>query len=192
MLAADRIFALMNEKGIFDNPELKGLKSFLEIPKKISYTEVGVTQSKLPFIRPSLNLYSNVIKLCAVIKDGPTHRLMKLLNETTRMKTMREKNHFTLGDLIFYNMMTEGFEFIDTANNITVSIDPDYQHNEFLALCVVEKNGVYEYLEFKLVDILIAMFKYHPDKFPEILKTGRPITEEECITASGLIHKFSD
>lgn len=161
----------MNIKEFIDKEDdLKGLRNFLTIPTKVKFDEAGLILKGNRMIVPSFSIYTNEVRLNIIPENGPTHKLLKTLNICTRTKIFTERNLSTIGQELFYNMMTDGFNFYDNTNKIEVSADFHYFDKAYIVGTVKHFDESFvTYRAYNCKDFLIAIWKYHPDRFKEFI-----------------------
>lgn len=161
----------MNIKDIVEkSDDLKGLRNFLTIPTKVKFEDAGMVLRGNKMLIPSFNIYTNEVRLNTIPENGPTHKLYKTLNICTRTKTFTERNLSTLGQELFNNMMIDGFNFYDNTNKIEVSADFQCYDKAYIIGTVKYFDDKFvSYRAYPCIDFLIAVWKYHPDRFKEFI-----------------------
>lgn len=169
MILIDQVILNIQRETLKDD-DLKGLRNFLTIPTKVKFEESGVTLQGVRMVRPKFNLYTNEVILGIIPENGHTHKLLKTLNICTRTKTFMEKELITIGQGLFYIMLTDGFTFYDKANDIEVEVNLHEQDSQYVH-CMVRKGNekIFSYRAYPLLGLLKAIFKYHPERFPKFL-----------------------
>lgn len=175
LLQVDKMNTILENQKFFDDINLKGLKQFLSIPTKIKYECSGVVLNGVEYVTPIVPLYANSIHLQIVAKNGPIHRMMKTLSTSTRHKMYRDQKLGLIGDYVFWNMMMNGFTFIDKANGLSINCDIYYDNNEFYSICYCEE--IKKYFKISLKDLMIHIFKYDEERFHNMIISSNLIDD---------------
>lgn len=168
MNSYDKVWFITNP--LLDKPEFKGLKQFLTIPTKVKFYESGVVLDEHRMVTPAFKIYNNDVRLGIIAENGPVHKLIKTLNMCNRNKYLANRGAFTIGEWLFYDMMSEGFEFDDVINNLSLSCDLHILNRSYITAIVRDGDDPYvSYRAYNFNEFLLAIWKYNSATFKDYI-----------------------